>query len=228
MPKARISLFGSLTIWGVILCVGTLMTSSIESFAPIPSLTSTSTRTSRTFSTSLRSIFGDDDKEEVKDGVDFQSFNPLNYQAAGNTKQNQQYSIQISLRQVQMKEMTGELLEAVGDEATTNEILARFKDFLLEPLDDPDAVLVSEKKDVHDSILTGGTKLGKHLLSDFLCAYFRRLQDPDSIYTPQMSRAERYDAYRSSMDERIQNSKNGGVRSILQSMRDFVLSFEAN
>eukprot|EP00526_Cylindrotheca_closterium_P022614 CAMPEP_0113609946 /NCGR_PEP_ID=MMETSP0017_2-20120614/4760_1 /TAXON_ID=2856 /ORGANISM="Cylindrotheca closterium" /LENGTH=186 /DNA_ID=CAMNT_0000518793 /DNA_START=10 /DNA_END=567 /DNA_ORIENTATION=+ /assembly_acc=CAM_ASM_000147 len=186
MPTARISSFGSLTIWGVVLCVGTLLISSIESFAPSPSINSSPTSISRTCSTSLRSIFGDD-KEEVKDGVDFQSFNPLNYQAGNNDNA---YSTQISLRKVRMKEMTGELLDAVGDESMTNEILVRFKEFLLEPLDDPDSVLES-----------------------------------DAIYTPQMSRVERYDAYRSSMDERIKNSKNGSVRSILQSMKDFVLSF---
>jgi hypothetical protein len=38
--------------------------------------------------------------------------------------------------------MTNELMNAVGDETATNDILMDYKDFLLETLDDLEAVLV--------------------------------------------------------------------------------------
>lgn len=196
-----------------VILVAVMLLPSTESFIPKASRASSSpTSTSGTPPKHLRSLF-DDDKEEVG-SVDLQSFNPLNYQA-GNVK-NPVFN-QISLRKIRMQEMTGELLNAGGDEAMTNEILNRFKDFLLEPLDDPNAVLVSETAVVEwQSFWTSAWFWLECLL----------LQESDSIYTPQMSRKERYEAYRTSMDQRIQSSKNGSVRSVLQSMRDFVLSFE--
>jgi hypothetical protein len=41
-----------------------------------------------------------------------------------------------------------------------------------------------------------------------------------------MTRAERYQAYRASMNERIESSRNLKVKAVLQAMRDFVLEFE--
>jgi hypothetical protein len=50
--------------------------------------------------------------------------------------------------------------------------------------------------------------------------------DPDSIYDPGMTRAERYIRYRETMDERIINAKNGSIKKMLQSMKDYVLNYE--
>jgi hypothetical protein len=52
------------------------------------------------------------------------------------------------------------------------------------------------------------------------------LKDPDSIYTPQMSRTDRYQAYRASIDERVESAKNPQVISVLKAMKAFVVSFE--
>eukprot|EP00980_Cylindrotheca_fusiformis_P021124 scaffold8114_cov126-Cylindrotheca_fusiformis.AAC.10 len=148
--------------------------------------------------TRLFSIFDDINeqektKEEKKDGVDFDNFNPLSYKVSKTKSAHSYAGTQISLRKTKMQELTNELMNAVGEEARIQEVLMNYKSFLLEPLEDPDAVM-----------------------------------DADSIYTPQMSRTERFQAYRSSMDERLQNSRNVQVRSILQSMRDFVLSYETS
>jgi hypothetical protein len=48
--------------------------------------------------------------------------------------------------------------------------------------------------------------------------------DPESIYRPDMTRQERYQTYNTSMEERIEKAKNGQVRSVLEAMRDFILS----
>lgn len=47
-----------------------------------------------------------------------------------------------------------------------------------------------------------------------------------SIYTPGMSRAERYRVYRKSVDERLESSKNEKAKAVLMAMRDFVVEFE--
>ena len=41
-----------------------------------------------------------------------------------------------------------------------------------------------------------------------------------------MTRNERYEAYRASMEERLAKAKNAEVKSILRSMRDYVLNQE--
>ena len=99
--------------------------------------------------TSISSIFDDDDdntndkSNKEKNGVvDFEKFNPLNYKAS---KSNSAYSYsgtQISLRKTRMQELTNELLNAAGNESAMNDILQDYKDFLIEPLEDPEAVLV--------------------------------------------------------------------------------------
>ena len=59
------------------------------------------------------------------------------------------------------------------------------------------------------------------------------LEVPDSlaasasdIYTPNMTRSERYQAYRENVEARLANSKNGQARAVLTAMKDFVLEFE--
>lgn len=43
-----------------------------------------------------------------------------------------------------MQELTNELMNVAADESATRQILLNDKDFLLEPLEDPEAVLVSD------------------------------------------------------------------------------------
>lgn len=88
-----------------------------------------------------------------------------------------------------MKELTDQLLDASDEQMS--ELLDSYKEDLLEPLEDDDAVL-----------------------------------DADSIYTPGMSRSERYATYRASMEERISKARNDRVRRVLQAMCDYVVSFE--
>jgi hypothetical protein len=83
-----------------------------------------------------------DNDEKSSDQVDFDSFNPLSYKA---TQSNSAYSFsgtQISLRKTRMQELNNELLNVVGDEDETQQVLQEYKYFLLEPLEDLEAVLV--------------------------------------------------------------------------------------
>jgi hypothetical protein len=50
--------------------------------------------------------------------------------------------------------------------------------------------------------------------------------DPDSVYTANMSRAERYQAYRTTMEKRLATAKNPSVRQVLTALFDFVMSHE--
>jgi len=98
----------------------------------------------------------------------------------------------ISLRKVRMSEISQDLLRVVAsDSERMDRILKDNAEFLLEPLEDDDAVL-----------------------------------DPDSIYSTDMDRSGRYEAYRTSMEERIKNARNRDVRKVLTALRDFVLSHE--
>ncbi|VEU38804.1 unnamed protein product [Pseudo-nitzschia multistriata] len=47
-----------------------------------------------------------------------------------------------------------------------------------------------------------------------------------SIYTPDMSRSERYQAYRKNVNKRLESSNNAKAKAVLTAMRDFVLEFE--
>lgn len=47
-----------------------------------------------------------------------------------------------------------------------------------------------------------------------------------SIYTPDMSRLERYQAYRQSVEERLKSSNNEKAKAVLTAMKDYVLEFE--
>jgi hypothetical protein len=128
-------------------------------------------------------------ENDMDDDMDLTGFNPFQYQARGNRA----YSMsgtQISLRKTGMQQLVAQLLN-FGDEAQISEILTQNKDFLLEPLEDMDAVL-----------------------------------DPDSIYTGGMTRLQRYQAYRESMQERLSTARDPKVAKALQAMRDFVVSFE--
>jgi len=59
------------------------------------------------------------------------------------------------------------------------------------------------------------------------------LEVPDSlaasgsdIYTPDMSRSERYQAYRKSVEDRVKSSNNEKAKAVLTAMKDYVLEFE--
>lgn len=49
--------------------------------------------------------------------------------------------------------------------------------------------------------------------------------DTDSIYTADMTREQRYQAYREAMQERISKARNPAAQKILQKLSNFVLSF---
>jgi len=89
-----------------------------------------------------------------------------------------------------MEELTSDLIEVVDDEEMTLELLEKNKDFLLEPLENDEAIL----------------QVG-------------------SIYSASMSREERYETYKKSMEERIAQARSRSVRSLLKSMRDYVIQF---
>ena len=96
-------------------------------------------------------LSGRDDSDNYKnnDGdIDFTNFNPLSYKASGTKKKSSllnDYSsgTPISLRKAAMQELTNALFAAVGNEEQTQNILQEYHDFLIEPLEDSQAVLVS-------------------------------------------------------------------------------------
>lgn len=81
------------------------------------------------------------------DGEKFSSFNPFKYNAAnvingptiGTSLQSNTRTV--SLRQQQMQQITNDLLASGGNRETMNKILLENREFLLEPLDDDNAVL---------------------------------------------------------------------------------------
>ena len=96
-------------------------------------------------------LSGRDDSDNYKnnDGdIDFSNFNPLSYKASGTKKKKSllnDYSsgTPISLRKAAMQELTNALFTAVGNEEQTQRILQDYHEFLIEPLEDSQAVLVS-------------------------------------------------------------------------------------
>lgn len=52
----------------------------------------------------------------------------------------------------------------------------------------------------------------------------RAVLDPDSIYSSNMTREERYAAYEASMSERLETARNPSVQKVLTALKDFVLS----
>jgi hypothetical protein len=71
--------------------------------------------------------------------VDLTGFNPFQYQARGNRAYGMS-GTQISLRKTGMQQLVAQLLNVRSDQQIS-EILTQHMDFLLEPLEDTDAVL---------------------------------------------------------------------------------------
>ena len=105
-------------------------------------------RCSRNNQIQLYSIIDDitNANKNKKDGDDeFEDFNPLSYKANKIGKKNAAYNYsgtQISLRKTRMQQLNNDLLNVAGDKEQTQQILEDNKDFLLEPLEESDAVLV--------------------------------------------------------------------------------------
>ena len=131
-----------------------------------------------------------DDNEGKASGIPA-NFNPFDYTASTSASGKPYSGNRISLRKTTMQQMVNDLMDVVGSDEETETILQKYKDFLLEPLDDDEAVL-----------------------------------DPDSIYNSTMDRTARYQAYAKSMESRIKSARNSSARSVLESMRDFVLKHE--
>jgi hypothetical protein len=146
-------------------------------------------------SLTIRSAFPDIDKTASNDGGgnEFSDFNPFSYQTDKNKKSSlDNYAgTQISLRKTTMQALINELLDTVQDPEQMQAILQANRDFLLETIEEKEAVL-----------------------------------DSDSVYTFNMSRAERYQAYRNVMQERLSTAKNPAVRQVLTALYDFVTSHE--
>lgn len=50
--------------------------------------------------------------------------------------------------------------------------------------------------------------------------------EPDSVFTPSMSRSERFEQYRRVMEDRIRNAKAPAAKNVLSALKDFVTSKE--
>ncbi|KAL7525568.1 hypothetical protein ACHAXR_004732, partial [Thalassiosira sp. AJA248-18] len=98
---------------------------------------------------------------------------------------------QISPRQMRMKEVTTDLLNCISDQEKVSQLLQSNEEFLLDQLNNIDAVL-----------------------------------DPDSVYTPDMTREERFTRYRQVMEERIENARAPAAKKALGALKDFVLDRE--
>jgi hypothetical protein len=146
------------------------------------------------FPKTMRSAFPGADKTTGNDGDanEFSNFNPFSYQTDKNKKSSMDnYALQISLRKTTMQALINELLDTVRDPEQLQAILQANRDFLLETIEEKDAVL-----------------------------------DSDSVYSFSMSRAERYQAYRNVMEERMSTAKNPAVKQVLTALYDFVTSHE--
>jgi hypothetical protein len=152
---------------------------------------STNTGTRALSSSTGLSLFSREN-EDTQDNSLPQNFNPLNYKTNRSNSATSYSGTIISLRKTTMTELINELMNTDGESKEAMQpVLKQYQDFLLEPLEDTDAVL-----------------------------------DPDSIYTPSMSRAERYRTYRASMEERVQSARNPAVKNVLEAMKEFVMGFE--
>ena len=78
-------------------------------------------------------------KDKNSESMDFSQFNPLDRSSIGkNTLYSYASASQVvSLRKTQMQQLVNQLLNLVHDTAQMQKILASYKDFLLEPLEDP-------------------------------------------------------------------------------------------
>ena len=95
----------------------------------------------------------------------------------------------ISPRQMRMKELTTDLLARLSDDESVSRLLRSNEEFLLEQLNNLDAVL-----------------------------------EPDSVFSPDMSREERFERYRQVMEERIENARAPAAKKALGALQDFVWS----
>jgi hypothetical protein len=147
------------------------------------------------------------------------SFNPFDYNAQQrNSNSNQSRSSgakivsrphhRIYLRQTRMQQLVHRLLEHVHDPVATQQILTDHADFLLEPLEDYDNAVLDYDDDL-------GQNRGRW-----------NAHGTRNIFRPGMDRAERYRAYRASLQERVALARSPQVRTVLQAMQDFVLSME--
>ena len=96
---------------------------------------------------------------------------------------------QISPRQMKMKELTTDLLACISDNEAVSHLLHSNEKFLLEQLNNMDALL-----------------------------------EPESVFTPNMNREERFDMYQQVMTERIMNARAPVAKKALEALRDFVWS----
>ena len=90
---------------------------------------------------------------------------------------------------MKMKELTTDLLACISDNDAVNHLLHSNEKFLLEQLNNMDAVL-----------------------------------EPESVFTPNMNREERFDMYQQVMNERIKNARAPVAKKALEALRDFVWS----
>jgi hypothetical protein len=77
--------------------------------------------------------------------VDFTNFNPFSYTASSSSSR-LEYTTRINLRKTRMQELTSTLLNSLGNAMETQQVLEDYRDFLLEPLEDSQAVLVCHVK----------------------------------------------------------------------------------
>jgi hypothetical protein len=127
--------------------VVTLLVQDTFAFSSVQVFTRTSTRTTTTTTTVATYMSILEELNNDEDGTLPESFNPLNYKS---TKSNSAYSYSgttISLRKTTMQEMTNALLNVAGNSVESETILQGYTDFLLEPLDDLEAVLVRRHYD---------------------------------------------------------------------------------
>lgn len=132
------------------------------------------------------------------------TFNPLKYRASSGKPFSSSTS-QVSLRSFRMTQVTTDLLNSIDDEKAIRTILEDNEDFLLEPLEEEDAVAVRISWRYPFADLSVSHECGLNGFVPFIRQYCTTndvlitvLQGSDSIYTPGMSRAERYKAYRKS------------------------------
>ena len=95
----------------------------------------------------------------------------------------------ISPRQMKMKELIADLLACISDNEAVSHLLHSNEKFLLEQLNNMDALL-----------------------------------EPESVFTPNMNREERFDMYQQVMTERIMNARAPVAKKALEALRDFVWS----
>jgi hypothetical protein len=80
--------------------------------------------------------------------VDFTNFNPFSYTASSSksttASSRLEYTTRINLRKTRMQELTSTLLDHLGNAMETQQVLEDYRDFLLEPLEDSQAVLVRQ------------------------------------------------------------------------------------